>query len=95
MATHSSILAWEIPWTEEPGGEGAGGGYSLWVAKRGTRLNEQHGASAASSSPRSLLFMGHGEGKGYKAASTAGYLDGAQGCFLPETLHCVQPASPC
>ena len=23
MATHSSILAWRIPWTEEPGG--------LWV----------------------------------------------------------------
>ena len=23
MATHSSILAWEMPWTEEPGG--------LWV----------------------------------------------------------------
>ena len=21
MATHSSILAWRIPWTEEPGGE--------------------------------------------------------------------------
>ena len=21
MATHSSILAWEIPWTEEPGGQ--------------------------------------------------------------------------
>ena len=20
MATHSSIFAWEIPWTEEPGG---------------------------------------------------------------------------
>ena len=20
MATHASILAWEIPWTEEPGG---------------------------------------------------------------------------
>jgi len=20
MATHSSILAWEIPWTQEPGG---------------------------------------------------------------------------
>ena len=20
MATHTSILAWEIPWTEEPGG---------------------------------------------------------------------------
>ena len=25
MATHSSILAWEIPWTEEPGGL-----YSMW-----------------------------------------------------------------
>ena len=21
MATHSRILAWEIPWTEEPGGQ--------------------------------------------------------------------------
>ena len=20
MATHSTVLAWEIPWTEEPGG---------------------------------------------------------------------------
>ena len=20
MATHSSVLAWKIPWTEEPGG---------------------------------------------------------------------------
>ena len=25
MATHSSILAWEIPWTEEPGGYGPQG----------------------------------------------------------------------
>ena len=28
MATHSSILAWEIPWTEEPGV------YSPWNHKR-------------------------------------------------------------
>ena len=27
IATHSSILAWEVPWTEEPGGWVAG--YSL------------------------------------------------------------------
>ena len=27
MATHSSILAWRIPWTEEPGG------YSPWGCK--------------------------------------------------------------
>ena len=24
MATHSSIFAWEIPWTEEPGGYSMG-----------------------------------------------------------------------
>ena len=29
MATHSSILAWEIPWTEEPGGD------NPWGHKRG------------------------------------------------------------
>ena len=28
MATHSSILAWEIPWTEEPGGQ-----QSAWVLR--------------------------------------------------------------
>ena len=31
MATHSSILAWEIPWTEEPGGL-----QSVGVTKSGT-----------------------------------------------------------
>ena len=31
MATHSSILAWEIPWTEEPRG------YSLWGCKESDR----------------------------------------------------------
>ena len=25
MMTHASVLAWRIPWTEEPGG-----GYSAW-----------------------------------------------------------------
>ena len=29
MATHSSVLAWEIPWMEEPGRL-----YSLWGHKR-------------------------------------------------------------
>ena len=29
MATHSSILAWRIPWTEEPGGL-----YSSWGCKK-------------------------------------------------------------
>ena len=34
MATHSSILAWRIPWTEEPGGLVHG------VAKSRTGLNQ-------------------------------------------------------
>ena len=29
MATYSSVLAWEIPWTEEPGGL-----ESVWLKKR-------------------------------------------------------------
>ena len=33
MATHSSILAWKIPWTEEPGGL-----QSMGVTKSQTRL---------------------------------------------------------
>ena len=28
MATHSSILAWRIPWTEEPGGLQSMGSWS-------------------------------------------------------------------
>ena len=34
MATHSSILAWRIPWTEEPGGLQSTG------SQRGTRLSD-------------------------------------------------------
>ena len=33
LATHSSILAWRIPWTEEPGGLHA-------VSKTRTRLSD-------------------------------------------------------
>ena len=36
MATHSSILAWRIPWTEEPGGLVHG------VTKSQTRLSDYH-----------------------------------------------------
>ena len=30
MATHSSILAWRIPWTEEPGGVQSMGSQGIW-----------------------------------------------------------------
>ena len=35
MATHSSIVAWRIPWTEEPGGL-----QSVGVAKSRTQLSD-------------------------------------------------------
>ena len=39
MATHSSILAWRIPWTEEPGGlqsmESRGVGHDLATKQQG------------------------------------------------------------
>ena len=31
MATHSSILAWEIPWTEKPGGLESTGSQKDWI----------------------------------------------------------------
>ena len=47
MATHSSILAWEIPWTEEPGGlqyMGSQVGPSLTTKPPTTRcsMNQMH-----------------------------------------------------
>ena len=31
MATHSGILAWEIPWSEEPGGLQSMGSQKSWT----------------------------------------------------------------
>ena len=35
MATHSSILAWEIPWKEKPGGLQSLGSRKSWTQLRG------------------------------------------------------------
>ena len=43
MATHSSILAWEIPWTEEPGG--------LWGRKE-SDMTEQLTLSTLNRGPK-------------------------------------------
>ena len=37
MATHSSILAWRIPWTEEPGGLQAGSGGPTCMVEKACR----------------------------------------------------------
>ena len=70
IATHSSILAWRIPWTEELVG------YSLWVAKSQTQLSnftftfnssvgKEFACSAGDPSSISGLGRSAGEGIGY------------------------------
>ena len=55
LATHSSILAWRIPWTEEPGGL-----RSHLVAKSWTRLRDlactQNVRHSGNCSQKRLLF---------------------------------------
>ena len=60
MATHSSILAWEIPWTEEPEGAGCGAGYSPGVKKRVRHISTnsyQYIAKLVSSIPLPFFFF--------------------------------------
>ena len=40
VAAHSSILAWEIPWTEEPGGLWSMGSQSIGFQKSQTQLSD-------------------------------------------------------
>ena len=42
MSTHSSILAWRIPWTEEPGGLWSRGSQESDMTER---LNKHHNLS--------------------------------------------------
>ena len=46
MATHRSILAWEIPWTEEPGGATIHGSRkeleTTWQLNNNNKPNSEH-----------------------------------------------------
>ena len=44
MANHSSILVWEIPWTEEPGGHSPKGGKQLDTTEGLSTHREKIGA---------------------------------------------------
>ena len=48
MATHSSILAWKIPWTEEPGGLQSMGSQSQTQLKRLSMYVSRDGLSSHS-----------------------------------------------
>ena len=41
MATHSSILAWRIPWTEEPGGLHSMGSQEFYMTERLTHSTHE------------------------------------------------------
>ena len=58
MATQFSILAWEIPWTEEPGGLQSVHG----VVKSGTWLNQQTQASLVVQTVKNLPLDAGDEG---------------------------------
>ena len=57
MAIHSSILAWEIPWTEEPGGL-----YSPWGHKESDMTERLH--SHFSNLEKHFFFFFHKESLG-------------------------------
>ena len=52
MATHSSILAWRIPWTEEPGGS------CPWDVRVRARTHT-HTHSLSLTLPTPALFLSH------------------------------------
>ena len=42
MATYSSILAWETPWSEEPGGQQSMGLQKGWAFSDETTITTKH-----------------------------------------------------
>ena len=63
MATHSSILAWEIPWTEEPGRlESTGSqrvGYDLVTKQQEAWICLNRGTFLANPKPPSFFHPGN------------------------------------
>ena len=68
MATHSSVLAWRIPWTEEPGWAKVHG-----VAKGRTGL-QQLSAHASQHVELCLMFRGNLDGRGSGGERICAYM---------------------
>ena len=71
METHSSILAWEIPWTEEPGGLQSRGsqriGHNL-----ATKQQQIHLLTATKWQPIPVFLPGESQGRGSLWAAVYG-----------------------
>ena len=55
MATHSSVLAWRIPWTEEPGGLQSMGSQRVGYTLR-TKQQQQNITQTVTASVLAMLF---------------------------------------
>ena len=96
MATHSSILAWRIPWTEEPGGLQSVGSHS-WI-----RLSDLAAAAVVicccclvAESGSAISSSGDLPDPGIKPGSPAmagGFLT-AEPPEKPNSLDCICPVS--
>ena len=60
MATHSSILAWRIPWTEEPGN------YSPWGCKESDTTEVTQHAHTINKQERASLAEDIQQGKNFQ-----------------------------
>ena len=61
MATHSSILAWRIPWTEGPGGLQSVGSQRIGhdrMTKHSTAHVDPEGQASSSACHLCVLYMG-------------------------------------
>ena len=61
MATHSSILAWRIPWTEEPGGQQSMGsqrvGHDLGTEQQEQSLLPRRELPSSKNNPTGTVFI--------------------------------------
>ena len=77
MATHSSILAWEIPWTEQPGGLQSMGLQSQ------TRLRDWHTLLRSHVSVASCNLVSHGRAQKPQQFQVANCALMRRGTFIP------------
>ena len=78
MATHSSVLAWRIPWTEEPGG------LQSVESQSQTQLSNFHLCSSAATLASLLLLK---PGDLVLASGPLHLLFCLPGVLLPQILH--------
>ena len=86
MATHSSILAWEIPWTEEPGGLQSVG--LQWMGH--DLVTEQtHHTDVVFLEARSLKWVSPGQNQGVGRAMLPPEAFGENPMPLPAARGCL------